>query len=139
MRKLSRSTGALGTGEAWLERSCSSAISWPSKATTAKRNGSTASIEQRRIVGDRAGLAAAADRVARLLILSEPERAARLTGFAEAQRDAIDASLSPADAAERDQVVAALGSRLGDGFSTLRAEGRRSPLELVLGSPVSAG
>ena len=90
------------------------------------------SIEQRRAIGDRAGLATSCDRIARLLVLSDPERAARLMGFAEAQREVIGASLTPADAAERDQLVAALEGRLGPTFATLRNEGRRSPLDLVL-------
>jgi predicted ATPase/class 3 adenylate cyclase len=101
-----------------------------------------AGIEERRALGDRAGLAAAADRVARLLVLSEPERAARLVGFAEAQRDAIGASLAPVEAAERDQLVAALQARLGPEFSAFRNEGRRSPLDAALGAlptPAPAG
>jgi predicted ATPase/class 3 adenylate cyclase len=90
------------------------------------------SIEQRRVIGDRAGLATSCDRIARLLVLSDPERAARLMGFAEAQREVIGSSLGPADAAERDQLLAALQGRLGPTFGALRSEGRRSPLDLVL-------
>jgi hypothetical protein len=71
-------------------------------------------------------------------VLSDPERAARLMGFAEAQREAIGASLAPADAAERDQLLAALQGRLGAGFGALRGEGRRSPLELALGPALPA-
>jgi predicted ATPase/class 3 adenylate cyclase len=95
------------------------------------------SIAHRREVGDRAGLATACDRVARLLILSDPERATRLIGFADAQRDAIGASLAPADAAERDQLVAALEGRLGTEFSAVRSEGRRSSLDDALGAPAA--
>jgi predicted ATPase/class 3 adenylate cyclase len=90
------------------------------------------SIEQRRQLGDRAGLAAACDRVARLHVLSDPERAARLIGFADGQRELIGASLAPADAAERDQLLAALQGRLGAGFDGLRSEGRRLSLDAVL-------
>jgi hypothetical protein len=90
------------------------------------------SIEERSHLGDRAGLATACDRVARLLVMSDPERAARLMGFADAQREAIGASLAPADAAERDQLLGGLHARLGDQLGHLRGEGRRSPLELVL-------
>jgi non-specific serine/threonine protein kinase len=99
-----------------------------------------ACVDERRELGDRAGLAAACDRVARLLVLSEPERAARLIGLADAQRDAIGASLAPAEAAERDQLLAALVGRLGAGFGAVRSEGRRSSLDLVLGAvPATQG
>ena len=97
------------------------------------------SIDERSRLGDRAGLAAACDRIARLLVLSDPERAARLLGYADAQRDAIGASLPPADAAERDQLISALQSRLGDAFTGLRGDGRRSSLDAVLGAAMSAG
>jgi non-specific serine/threonine protein kinase len=97
-----------------------------------------ASIHERMSVGDRAGLAVACDRIARLLVLSEPERGARLIGFADAQREMIGASLSPADRAERDQLVAGFERRLGVAFTARRSEGRRSPLDLVLGEAVPA-
>jgi hypothetical protein len=97
-----------------------------------------ACIDERRRLGDRAGLATACDRVARLLVLSDAERAARLIGLADAQRDAIGASLAPADAAERDQLLAALSGRLGTRFGALRSEGRHSPIDLVLEATVPA-
>ncbi|MEK6191642.1 MAG: tetratricopeptide repeat protein [Chloroflexota bacterium] len=91
------------------------------------------SIEQRRQLGDRGGLATACDRLARVAAASQPEWAARLMGFADAQREAIGASLPPADAAERDQVLAALEGELGRGPLTgVRAAGRRLSLEVVL-------
>jgi tetratricopeptide (TPR) repeat protein len=97
-----------------------------------------ASIDERRSLGDRAGLAAVCDRIARLLVLSDPERGARLIGFADAQREMIGASLGPADRAEREQLVAGFVMRLGESFMALRLDGRRLPLDLVLGSPIPA-
>ena len=91
------------------------------------------SIEQRRQLGDRGGLATTCDRLARIAAVSRPEWAARLMGFADAQRDAIGASLPPADASERDQVLAALEGELGRGpVAALRTGGRRLSLEAVL-------
>jgi hypothetical protein len=91
------------------------------------------SIEQRRQLGDRGGLATACDRLARIAAVSQPEWAARLMGFADAEREAIGASLPPADASERDQVLAALEGELGRvPVATLRAGGRRLSLEAVL-------
>lgn len=91
------------------------------------------SIEQRRQLGDRGGLATACDRLARIAAVSQPEWAARLMGFADAEREAIGASLPPADASERDQVLAALEGELGRApVATLRVGGRRLSLEAVL-------
>ena len=90
------------------------------------------SIAQRQQLGDRGGLATACDRLARIELITEPERAARLIGFADAQREAIGASLPPADASERDQVTIALAERLGDALPGLRAEGRRNTLGALL-------
>ena len=91
------------------------------------------SIDQRRVLNDRSGLATACDRLARVHAADDPERAARLIGFADGQREAIAASLPPADASERDQVLAALDERLGTAFAGLRVEGRRMRLEAILG------
>jgi hypothetical protein len=90
------------------------------------------SIAQRQQLGDRGGLATACDRLARIELITEPERAARLIGFADAQREAIGASLPPADASERDQVMIALAERLGNALPGLRAEGRRNTLGALL-------
>jgi predicted ATPase/class 3 adenylate cyclase len=91
------------------------------------------SIDQRGHLGDRGGLATACDRLARVTAVSQPEWAARLMGFADAQRELIGASLPPADASERDQVLAALEAELGRGpLAGLRTAGRRLPLEVVL-------
>jgi len=94
-----------------------------------------AAIDQRRQLGDRAGLATACDRLARVLAVSRPELAAQLIGHADAQRDAMAASLPPADVSERDQLLAALASRLGSTLDGLRADGRRAPLDALLASP----
>lgn len=92
-----------------------------------------ASLDQRRRLGDRGGLATACDRLARIAAAAQPERAARLIGFADAQREAIGISLPPADASERDQLLASLEDRLGGGpLQTLRATGRRLSLEAAL-------
>jgi len=91
------------------------------------------SLEERRRLGDRGGLATACDRLARIAAAAQPDRAARLIGFADAQREAIGISLPPADAAERDQLLAALEDRLGGGaLATLRGTGRRQRLEEAL-------
>jgi predicted ATPase/class 3 adenylate cyclase len=98
-----------------------------------------ASLDERLRLGDRGGLATAADRLARIAAATQPERAARLIGFADAQREAIRISLPPADAAERDQLLAGLESRLGSGpLATLRGNGRRLSIEAALGE-VSVG
>ena len=92
-----------------------------------------ASIDQRSELGDRTGLATACDRLARIAAVARPEAAARLLGFADAQREAIGVSLTPADAAERDQLVATLESALdGATVAALRQAGRRLPLEVAL-------
>ena len=93
-----------------------------------------AAIDQRRQLGDRAGLATACDRLARVLAVGRPELAARLIGYADAQRDAMASSLPPADASERDQLLAALSTRLGPALDGLRADGRRAPLDVLLAS-----
>jgi predicted ATPase/class 3 adenylate cyclase len=98
-------------------------------------------IEQRWALGDRSGLATACDRLARASAIADPERSARLIGFADAQRDAIGASLPSQDAAERDELIGSLDGRLGtDEFGGLRHAGRRLPLVTVLlSSPAPAG
>lgn len=91
------------------------------------------SIEHRRELGDRAGLATACDRLARIALVDHAEAAARLIGFADAQRAVIGASLPPADAVERDQVLAALEERLGSAaLADLREAGQRSRLDDAL-------
>jgi non-specific serine/threonine protein kinase len=91
------------------------------------------SIGQRRELGDRGGLATACDRLARLWSTPDPERAARLVGFADGQREIIGASLPPADRAERDQVISTLDAGLGaSAFQALRLAGRRLTLEAIL-------
>lgn len=92
------------------------------------------SISRREAVADRGGIATACDRLARLRAPANPEGAARLLGYAEGQREGIGASLPPADAAERDQLLAALENKLGSGrLGALRAEGRRISLAAVVG------
>ena len=50
-------------------------------------------------------------------------------GFADGQRDAIAVSLPPADAVEREQVLAALEAKLGGtSLAVLRQAGRVMPL-----------
>ncbi len=97
------------------------------------------SIDQRWSLGDRSGLATACDRLARLALVSDPERAARLLGFADAQRDSIGASLPSVDAAEREELLQSLESRLGSAaLADLRHAGRRLPLVTVLLSSAPA-
>jgi predicted ATPase/class 3 adenylate cyclase/predicted negative regulator of RcsB-dependent stress response len=92
-----------------------------------------ASLEERHRLGDRGGVATACDRLARIAAASQPDRAARLIGFADAQREAIGVSLPPADAAERDQLLGSLEDRLGAGpLAALRGTGRRLRLEEAL-------
>ncbi len=91
------------------------------------------SIDQRWTMGDRGGLATACDRLARVSARDDLERAARLIGFADAQREVIGASLPSQDAAERLELIRTLEDRLGaDGFAALRQAGRRLPLVTVL-------
>ena len=91
------------------------------------------SIELRRELGDRAGLATACDRLARIAIVDRPEQAARLMGFADGQRDAIAVSLPPADAVEREQVLAALEAKVGSAtLAVLRQAGRQMSLDEAL-------
>ncbi len=97
------------------------------------------SIDQRWSLGDRSGLATACDRLARLALVSDPERAARLLGFADAQRDSIGASLPSVDAAEREELLQSLEGRLGSAaLADLRHAGRRLPLVTVLLSSAPA-
>lgn len=92
------------------------------------------SIEHRRSLGDRGGQATACDRLARILARDQPERAARLIGFADGQRDLIGASLPPADQAEREGLLSDLEQRLSAAsLASLRISGRRLPLEVVMG------
>jgi non-specific serine/threonine protein kinase len=97
-------------------------------------------INQRWELGDRSGLATACDRLARVSAVADPERSARLIGFADAQRDAIGASLPSQDAAEREELIGSLDARLGTAaFGGLRHAGRRLPLVTVLlASPAPA-
>ena len=91
------------------------------------------SIDQRWTMGDRGGLATACDRLARVSARDDPERAARLIGFADAQREVIGASLPSQDAAEQLELIQTLEDRLGaGGFAALRQAGRRLPLVTVL-------
>ena len=97
------------------------------------------SIDQRWALGDRSGLATACDRLARLASVSDAERAGRLLGFADAQRDAIGASLPSVDAAEREVLLQSLEERLGSAaLADLRHAGRRLPLVTVLLSSAQA-
>ena len=90
------------------------------------------SIDQRGALHDRAGLATACDRLARVLAMDDPERAAQLIGYADGQREAISGQLPPADRSERDQLIALLQDRLGERFAAQRTVGRRMRLEAIL-------
>ncbi|MGH2463677.1 MAG: ATP-binding protein [Candidatus Limnocylindria bacterium] len=94
------------------------------------------SIAHRRDLGDRGGQATACDRLARIVARDDPERAARLIGFADGQRELIGASLPPADQAERDQLLSGLERRLDPAaLASLRNAGRRLPLEAIISEP----
>ena len=83
------------------------------------------SLAIRQDLGDMPGLASAMENLAGAIATDDPEAAARLDGAAESLREAIRAMVPPQAAAEHDQRLAELDTRLGTGrFEAARRDGR---------------
>jgi hypothetical protein len=71
------------------------------------------SLRGYRVLGNRRDVPACLDLVAEIVVDSQPERAARLFGAAEALREAMSVALPPVDRASRDTGIAAAKAALG--------------------------
>jgi tetratricopeptide (TPR) repeat protein len=92
------------------------------------------SLGTRRDQGDRLGIAQCLEGLAGVAAMGDQlDRGARLTGAAEALRDAIGAPPIPAERRAFDQTIATLREALGDdAFEAQRAAGRAMLLDLAI-------
>jgi tetratricopeptide (TPR) repeat protein len=92
------------------------------------------SLGTSRVDGDRRGIAQCLEGLAGVAAMSEqPVRAARLTGAAEALREAIGAPPIPAEGRAINRTIAMLRASLGDeAFEAERAVGRAMPVDLAI-------
>jgi non-specific serine/threonine protein kinase len=92
------------------------------------------SLSIRHALGDKRSVALSLEAFAMLAIAQwQPERAAQLTGAAEALRESIGAPLAPAGRADYDHTVAAAREGLGEkAFASVWAEGRTMTLEQAI-------
>jgi predicted ATPase/class 3 adenylate cyclase len=97
------------------------------------------SLALQREVGDQRGIAACLEGVARVSSAEgSPERAARLLGAAAARRDAVGASLPPAERAAYERIVATVRAYLEPAvFAAAWAEGQAMSLEQAVAYAVA--
>ena len=94
-----------------------------------------------RELGDKAGIAECLEGLVGVAVAGEkPERAAKLSGAAEALRQAIGALPMPSDRAEYDRSVAKAGSQLGnERYQAAWAEGKAMTLEQAIEYALTIG
>lgn len=91
------------------------------------------SLALRRELGDWRGVAESLEGVAAVAAARDPERAACLTGAAEALREHLGTPLPPSDRAGYDQMISALHAALGEGgFVKARNRGRAMSKEQAI-------
>ena len=99
----------------------------------------TESLILRKKMGDKQGLAESLEAMASVAA-SQPEKAARVFGAAEALREAIGAPVPPVERPDYDRAVAAARAQLGEvAFSSGWAEGRAMTLEQAMSCALKEG